>query len=128
MFYIATPYSDPNPAVRELRYERVTRVTAKFVEVGFHVYSPITHNHQLLKHADLPPSWMFWEKFDRLHLKNCKGLIVLKLDGWEDSKGVNGEIEIAKELGIEISYVTEEEAFALLDFFKKHIGPMFNKE
>jgi hypothetical protein len=38
-------------------------------------------------------------------LKECAKLMVLTMPGWEDSKGVSGEIAIAKELGIAIEYI-----------------------
>jgi hypothetical protein len=32
-------------------------------------------------------------------------MIVFKIDGWDKSSGVNGEIEIAQKMGIKITYL-----------------------
>ena len=37
--------------------------------------------------------------------KCCKCVLVLKLDGWEESTGVKAEIKIAESLGIPVEYV-----------------------
>ncbi|MBU1783170.1 DUF4406 domain-containing protein, partial [Patescibacteria group bacterium] len=38
----------------------------------------------------------------------CYKLYVLKLDGWEESVGVQAEIKMAKELDLEIEYLNYE--------------------
>jgi hypothetical protein len=39
-------------------------------------------------------------------------LIVLMLDGWEQSRGVNAEIALARELGLPVEYVNPAELLA----------------
>lgn len=45
------------------------------------------------------------ERMDREHLKRCNELVVLMLDGWKESRGVQAEIRIALELGKPVRYL-----------------------
>ena len=104
MIYLASPYTDPDPAVREERFRAVCRVAAELMRRGVLVLSPIAHSHPIAAHG-LPTTWDFWETMDREHLKRCDELVVLMLDGWETSRGVQAEIRIAQELGKPVRYL-----------------------
>ncbi|MCP5014648.1 MAG: DUF1937 family protein, partial [Ketobacter sp.] len=47
MIYLAQPYTDPNPDVREHRFNLGERYTAELLQNGQWVYSPIVHCHEL---------------------------------------------------------------------------------
>lgn len=98
MMYLASPYSNPDPAVREQRFREACRVTAALVHAGYVVFSPVVHSHFLAEHG-LPNTWAFWRKQDETFLERADSLVVLMLPGWQESVGVRGEIEIARELG-----------------------------
>lgn len=102
--YLAVPYTHPDPAVREGRFQAVNRHAAHLMKQGVHVISPISHSHPIALVGGLPTDWTFWEAYDRAILESCERLIVLKLDGWEQSDGVQAEIRIAEELGLPIEY------------------------
>ena len=108
LIYLAVPYSHPDIEVREERFGAVNRAAAKLMEQGLHVFSPISHSHPISIEGNLPTNWEYWEAYDRVFLNASNKLIVLMLDGWDKSVGVSGEIEIAKELGIEIEYIDGE--------------------
>jgi len=72
---------------------------------GLLIFSPISHSHPIALAGDLPLGFDYWEKYDRAMLERCSGLIVLMLDGWKESVGVQAEIRIAEELGLDISFV-----------------------
>jgi hypothetical protein len=102
--YLASPYSHPDPAVRERRYRAACRATAEMLRAGEVVFSPVVHSHPLVPYG-LPTGWEYWERFDRAVLTRCDAVTVLTLDGWEDSAGVQAEVAIAGELGLPIQYV-----------------------
>lgn len=104
MIYLATPYSHPDPVVREQRFQSACRASAKLLASGLAVFSPIVHGHPLVDHG-LPTDWPFWERFDRDHLVRCDEVVVLMLDGWRESVGVAAEIQIAAELGKPVRYL-----------------------
>ena len=105
MVYLATPYSHDDDVVKEERFQRVNRVAAKLMEKGEYIFSPISHTHPIATVGDLPGGWEYWDGFDRAFLECCCKMYVLMLDGWEESKGVQAEIKIAKELNIDIEYL-----------------------
>lgn len=107
MIYLASPYSHPDPAVREHRFRKACRVAALFMRTGQAVFSPIAHGHCICTYG-LPTDWRFWEPFDRQMLERCDEVAVLMLDGWRESVGVRAEIQIASERGKPVRYVAPE--------------------
>jgi nucleoside 2-deoxyribosyltransferase len=110
MVYLASPYSHPDPAVREQRFQAVCRAVAALLRAGHVVFSPIVHCHALVPHG-LPTDWAFWQRVDREHLERCDEVVVLMLDGWEVSEGVQAEIGVARALGKPVRYLAADEAF-----------------
>ena len=105
MIYLASPYSHESNLVME---ERFTAVCKKCSEMMFRrevVYSPIVHCHPIAVKYALPRSFDFWEKFDTEMIGLASEVTVLMLPGWEESKGIKKEIELAKKLGKKVSYV-----------------------
>jgi nucleoside 2-deoxyribosyltransferase len=107
MIYLASPYSHPDPSVREQRFRAACRATAALLRAGEVVFSPIVHSHALVE-FELPTAWSYWERFDRTYLERCDEVVVLMLDGWEDSVGVREEIGIARALGKPVRYLGVE--------------------
>ena len=107
MIYLASPYSHPDPAVRQGRFCAACQAAAGLMRVGHAVFSPIAHCHPLVEFG-LPTDWEFWQRCDIEHLKRCDEVVVLTLDGWEASAGVQAEIRIATELGRPVSYLEPE--------------------
>ncbi len=104
MIYLASPYSHPDPAIREQRYRAVCRAAVALIHAGHVVFSPIAHSHALVEHG-LPVDWLFWEPHDRHHLAHCDEVVVLTLDGWDSSVGVREEVRIAKEMNKPVRYL-----------------------
>jgi hypothetical protein len=107
MIYLASPYSHPDPAVREFRFREACRAAAKLMRRGQAVFSPIAHSHCIATYG-LPTDWRFWEPFDRHQLECCNEVVVLTLDGWRESVGIQAEIRIAGECGKPVRYVAPE--------------------
>lgn len=107
MIYLASPYSHPDRTIREQRFRDACRATVRLLELGLTVFSPIIHGHPLVGHG-LPIEWPFWERFDRDHLQRCDEVVVLTLDGWQESVGVAAEIRIAGELGKPVRYLAPD--------------------
>lgn len=107
MIYLASPYSHADPAVREERYHAACRATAALLGAGLVAFSPIVHSHPLVA-FDLPSGWDFWERIDRAHLERCDEVVVLTLDGWQQSAGVNAEVAIARALGKPVHFLAPE--------------------
>jgi len=102
--YLAIPYSHEDVLIRKYRFEIANKIAAALTREGRIIFSPISHCHPLTDYG-LPDSWEYWKKYAYEFLKVVKKLIVIKLNGWEKSIGVQGEIKIANELGVTIEYI-----------------------
>jgi len=58
---------------------------------GHSVYSPVVHGHPLARYG-VPGDWSFWKRTDLWHLEQCREVLVLTIDGWSRSEGVQAEI------------------------------------
>lgn len=106
--YLSCPYFDPNPSIKEIRHIIVTRVAFELMSQGIMVYSPLTHNLPI-DQLGIHGTWVTWKDFDHTMLSRCDRMIVLKLPGWENSKGVEAEIIRAKELELPIEWMEIDE-------------------
>lgn len=120
MFYIASPYSSPDPAVRAERFMAVCRAAALMMKQGMHVYSPIIHSHPIALIGDLPKGWDYWREYDEFFIKHCDGVIVLMLDGWKESIGIKAELELAEKYGKPVRYMEVKDA--LVAFYEEVFG------
>lgn len=98
MIYLASPFSHPDPMVRQARFEAACRAAAELTRQGKTVFAPVVHSYAIAKYG-LPDDWKFWQRHDRRFLEACDEVLVLTLPGWEESVGVQAEIAIARELG-----------------------------
>lgn len=103
MIYLASPYSDPDAQVREARFRAACRKTAEMTRDGRIVYSPIVHSHPLSL-LGLPGDWPFWAAHNQRMLRSSSALAVLQLPGWEESRGIHAEVEIAQALHLPVRY------------------------
>lgn len=122
--YLSSPYHHEDPRVMESRYAAVCEVAGRLIAEGVCVFSTIAHNvpivynsaHNDVNNRDNLTGWRVLSKVDREILKRCDRLIVLMLDGWDRSRHVSDEIEMAIALGIEIEYMSFVEAEKQLRF------------
>jgi nucleoside 2-deoxyribosyltransferase len=60
VIYLASPYSHPDPAVRQCRFELACMAAARRMERGLIVYSPIAHSHPIEQFMAQQQSHEFW--------------------------------------------------------------------
>lgn len=104
MIYLASPYTHPDPAVRQERFEAACRAAAALMRRGRICFSPIAHSHPLCQYG-LPGDWEFWQRQDLEFLAACDEVVVLKLDGWQHSRGIQAEIAAARALGKPVGFL-----------------------
>ena len=112
MIYLTTPYSHPDDKVKEARFVEACRISSILMKRGIVVYSPIAHCHPIATRFDVPTDWEFWKHFDKEIISLCRdGILVIRMEGWRESKGVSAEIQIAEELKLPISYADPEDFY-----------------
>lgn len=108
LIYLASPYSHPDPMVKEMRYEQALQATVELMKQGHVIFSPIVHSHPVAVLHDFPGNWEFWKTIDEVFISKSDELWVLMLDGWKESIGVNAEIQIAQAQGKPVVYLNAE--------------------
>lgn len=98
MIYLASPYSDPDAAVRQRRYEAALTFTKQHLRSGVPIFSPILYGH----HLNLGTSFQQWLPFNMAILRRCEKLFLLRLEGWKESRGCAFELRVAGFLQIPI--------------------------
>ena len=107
MIYLASPYANNDPSVREYNYRQTCRAVVHLLQNQCVVFSPVVHMHALVAYG-LPTGWNFWQRIDREFLKRCDEVVVLKLPGWRFSRGVVAQLQFAQLLCKPIGYLTED--------------------
>lgn len=106
--YLAIPYSHKDLQVREYRAYVADAITAKLAKEGRIIYSPISSWHHISIRFGLATDWAACAKADKEFLKLSSRIIVVCLPGWQESIGVQAEIQEAKLLGKPVEYLDPE--------------------
>jgi hypothetical protein len=107
--YIAIPYNHPDEAVVQRRVETFCRVAAQIeVDGKYHALSAMFNVLLFLHGHKLPTTWEFWEGYSCHMVRKADVLIVVCIDGWQDSTGVRGEIEEAMRRPMQIVCIDED--------------------
>jgi len=102
--YLASPYTHPKPSVMGDRAWLAGRAARNIGAAGIPVYSPIVHWHDI--GSTFPRDWEFWAELDLPLLRASRLVVVLMLQGWEESRGVQAEIAEARTHGIPVQTLT----------------------
>ncbi|MCG9133149.1 DUF1937 family protein [Candidatus Poribacteria bacterium] len=115
IIYFANPYRHKNPNVMQHRFETMRTITAQIIQEQNYIipFTPVVYTHDLSQYCEDDQDWVQW---DLQFLAKCDAMVVITLDGWEESEGVQKEIEYCKENEIPIMYLDVEE----IDTFIKH--------
>ncbi len=109
MIYLASPYSHPDPAVRDERFDAACRAAARLTLAGRAVLAPVVQGHALARFG-VAGDWSFWAPLARDYIARCDEVVVLQLDGWRESEGVQAEMALAAALGKRVDYLEPAEA------------------
>ena len=102
MIYLALPYSHPDKTVMHERFLAANRQAAKLMQMGLAVFSPISHGHPIAQEGALPTDWQYWKAYCEKMMSICTTVVVLQLDGWDQSVGVKAELEVAERLELPV--------------------------
>lgn len=106
MIYLASPYTHADPEIRDQRYHEVLLAVKWLLTHKMWVYSPIVHCHALAKSHRLPHTADFWWAYNSHMLSRADELMVLALEGWQDSIGVAQECDFAYQLNKPVRFLT----------------------
>ncbi len=95
LIYLAAPYSASDHKTEKQRFKRTCEVQAKLMAAGIAVFSPLANSIPAVELGGLTIDHTEFMRFDDVILRRCEELLVLALDGWQQSKGVQEEIKSA---------------------------------
>lgn len=103
--YLATPYSKYIDGL-SMASEMACKLAAILIDEGIPVFSPIAHSHAIAMAGGMDPlDHNIWMPADKPLMEAAYGLIVAKLPGWEDSRGVLEEIDAFRAMGKPVHYM-----------------------
>jgi len=107
VIYVASPYSHSDPAIREHRYRMAMNYVYHNTMSGTpRLFSPILYTHEMACKYNMPADFDFWQSFCLAWLDRAEELHILKLEGWQESRGLLAEWNHARRLNLPILEVT----------------------
>ncbi len=104
--YLASPYTHKDEQVMIFRYKEALKATARLINIGYLVFSPIAHCHPIAVAHELERDYNFWQDYSNSFLSHwAEAVNVLCLPGWMESNGVKAEIIKAQETGLPVYYI-----------------------
>ncbi len=106
--YVASPFTHPKAMVREWRFRSVAEATLYWNLKLIAAISPIVHSHvlvQLSGDESIGEDWGTWKPVDMPLVKAFDVFIVLMLPGWDESVGVQEELQYALSIGKQVYFV-----------------------
>jgi hypothetical protein len=107
MIYVASPYSadkklevNTRKALEAKRFQDVLKFVYALTKQGYVAFSPIVYYHPLALIGNLPGDAEYWWQINSNYLRFAEALFVLHLPNWDQSKGVQLEMKVAKTLNI----------------------------
>ncbi|HCE08748.1 MAG TPA: hypothetical protein DEQ40_09145 [Oxalobacteraceae bacterium] len=104
--YVATPYSKYDGGL-DAAFVEACKATAELIRRGIAAYSPIAHTHPVAIHGCIDPlDHDRWMALDAAMMDAASELYVIKMPGWDQSKGVAIEIETFRAAGKPIRFLS----------------------
>lgn len=102
---VVGPFNTTDVELKKNRVHTIATYCAKIFHEGMIPVSALLSGLAFAEHAELPTDTMTWANFSKQYVKGCDEMHVLKLDGYDTSRGVLLEIEEANRLGIKVVYI-----------------------
>ena len=108
LIYLATPYSKYDAGL-SMAFVDASRLTARLLKEGYRVYCPIAHTHPIAMYGNVDPyDHDIWMTFDQAMMDKADILLIAKMQGWEQSKGIAIEMDVFCRVGKPILYLGPE--------------------
>ncbi len=104
-WYLASPYT-LYPLGKDRAFSDISRIAWQLIEAGVPVFCPIAHSTPIARHT-IPENDTHdvWLPLDLHLMRGSVGIIVAKMDGWDQSYGVQFEIDYFTKIGKPIIYL-----------------------
>lgn len=97
--FLATPYTK-HPSGLDAAFQEACFTASMLRHFEYRVFCPIEAGHKLAEQTGVDPlDWKFWIECYAPWIAKCDRLLVAKMDGWEESVGVQHERAEFRQLG-----------------------------
>lgn len=94
LVYVATPYTKYHLGI-DKAWEHACAVSGALIEQGIKIFSPIAHSHAICKFGGVEPlDHGIWLEIDGPMMDAADAIVIVKLDGFDDSYGVDYEKDV----------------------------------
>lgn len=97
-WYLASPYSHTDKFIQGIRARRSNDYAGALLRAGVYVHQPIWSTHRIGERFELPGDHLFWLGFNKAFIDPSVGMIMCDIEGWQQSKGCQQEIEYVRSL------------------------------
>lgn len=109
--YVGSPYTKYRDGHSAAAGD-VSIVAGALMRLGLVVYVPIAHGHYVSMHdSRLPTTWEFWKKQCQPMIDAASALVVVTMDGWDESVGLAHEIACFLAARKPVIYADPDEAY-----------------
>lgn len=126
--FLGGPYWHEDPEVRSWRAVQYSKAVAAIVTgpsgESTMVYSPVAYGHAIDGYFDdRGVSESYWRRHGIAMLRRSDQLWILKLEGWEESRGLEAELDVARRSNMEITYI-EPQSLGLSAVYEPDVFPV----
>lgn len=100
--FLSAPYTCDDTLLRNYRVSEINAYAAELMLAGAVVFSPISMTHPISHFTHEPCTHDFWLRQSLAFIPWADVLVVLRLQGFDTSVGVNAERSRAAALGIKV--------------------------
>jgi len=94
LIYLATPFTKYQAGLQKA-FEDAAKLCGRLIRNGIRVYSPIAHGYPVAMYGELNPlDTSLFLPLNEDMAKPSQALAIGELEGWQDSEGIDDEIEI----------------------------------
>jgi len=94
--FLSMPFTHIDPMIEGQRIHIAQYICSELSKQKRIVYSPIIHFVPIAKKFGMLTDWKYWEELCKSMVVRCSQVTLLKFDGWDQSVGVAGELEVAR--------------------------------
>ncbi|MCK9604059.1 MAG: DUF1937 family protein [Candidatus Omnitrophica bacterium] len=104
LIYLASPFSDPTPQVREERFHLAAAAMGRLIAAGFFIISPVVATYPLAGGR-----WEFevWSRWCLSLVDRSDLLWILPLNGWRESVGIRAEVALARRINVPVRILAD---------------------
>jgi len=116
LYYLASPYTHESASVMNDRANVSSIVSRQLMLEGIAHYAPISSEHHLRKFGDMPHTWTAWRNIDLAFVSRVDGILVLCIDGFRESTGVQAEIRYARKNKTRVEFLVPRLSGTTLEY------------